>query len=170
MINSVATKPPVPMSGYGVEKPKKRYNERAMDQGKFNFYKSRKGQVALMTIFLIGSFIVLMTLTLAFLSISIVSSNRAVQASNRALSVATAGVQDAVLRLIRNKSYSTATPFRIEVNGDFADVSVANTSDANGQAIITSTSTVNTSQKVIQAVISIVSSTGQVRVLSLRQI
>ena len=56
-----------------------------------HFMSCQKGQIALTTVFLIGSFIIIMALTLAFLSVSIVVSGRSVQSANQALFVASAG-------------------------------------------------------------------------------
>lgn len=133
----------------------------------FSFF-GRRGQVALTTVFLIGSFIILMALTLAFLSISIVTSGRSVQSSNQALSIASAGVEEAVLRVVRDTGFSGS--FTVEVNGKTASVSVTNTSSTNGLVTIISSSTVHFSQRAIQAVLSITSSTGQVNVVSSQQI
>ena len=128
----------------------------------------RRGQIALTTVLLIGSFIMIMVLTLAFLSVSIVSSGRLVQSSNRALAVSSAGVQDAVLKLIRNNAFNE--DFQVNVGGDTASVDITNTAFNDGRVIVVSSSTVNSSQRGVRAIISIVSSTGQVNLISMEQL
>lgn len=127
-----------------------------------------KGQVALTTVFLIGSFIIIIALTLAFLSISAISSNYAVRSADRAFSAASAGIEDATLKLIRNNDYNEN--YILDLNGDLVSVQVVNTRNVDSQAVVTVSSTVGSGRRVIQAVLSIVSSTGQVNVISWRQI
>ncbi len=126
----------------------------------------QKGQIALTTVFLIGSFIIIMALTLAFLSVSIVVSGRSVQSANQALFVASAGAEDAILKIVRDNTLSGS--FALNVGGKIATVNISVITD--GRVVITSSSTVNSSQKTVQAIISIVSSTGQVSVVSMQQI
>ncbi len=128
----------------------------------------RRGQVALTTVFLIGSFIIIIALTLAFLSISAISSNYAVRSADRAFSVASAGIQDATLKLIRNNDYNES--YVLDLGGDLVNVQVTNTRNIDNQAVVTASSTVGSGRRAIQAVLSIVSSTGQVNVISWRQI
>ena len=126
------------------------------------------GQVAMTTVFLIGSFILLIVLTLAFISISGVSSNYAVRSGEKAYSVASAGLEDALLRLARNSTANLSYTFN--VGSDTANVTIANNGATTGRATITATSVVGSSQRALQAVVSIVTSTGQVSLASWQQI
>ena len=139
-----------------------------MNDARLFIRRHRTGQAALATVFLIGSFIILIALTLAFLSISVVNSNRSTQSANRALSVASAGVQEGVLKLLRDNTANGT--FIIDVNGNTTTVTIVNNVVATGQAVITSNAIINASQRSVQANISIVSSTGQLSVISWRQI
>lgn len=131
-------------------------------------HQRASGQVALTTVFLIGSFIIVITLTLAFLSISTIASNYATRSADRASSIASGGIDDAILRLIRNNTFSGN--YTVDLNGGTALIEIANTSDVDSRAVITASSTVGSAVQTIQAVVSIVSSTGQVSVVSRKQL
>lgn len=149
---------------------KKRYNKYAMSiaQSFLAVLFKERGQIALTTVLLIGSFIMIMVLTLAFLSVSIVSSGRLIQSSNRALAISSAGVQDAMLRLIRDNNFDE--DFQVSAGGDTASVDITNTASSDGRVIVVSSSTVNSSHRRVRAIISIVSSTGQVNLISMEQL
>ena len=63
------------------------------------------GQAALALVFLIGGAVVLVGITLAFLVYNFVNSTSGFQAANRALGVALAGANDALVRLSINRRF-----------------------------------------------------------------
>lgn len=127
---------------------------------------SHSGQAALSLVFLIGILIISMGAGLAFLSSSFLNSGYGFQAANRALAVALAGVEDALMQLARNKDFSAASAYTVPVGSDSASVTVTQGSPVSGQATISSSALVSFRQRKIQAVVSIDSTTGKVSVLS----
>ncbi len=132
----------------------------------FYFLPSRKGQTALSLVFLIGIVIVSIGATIAFLSSSFLSSGYGFQAANRALAIATAGVEDGLVKLIRNKDFSAGTPYSVPVDNDSATVTVTQNSPVAGQATIISSGTALFRQRKIQVIVAINSTTSEVSVIS----
>ena len=121
---------------------------------------SAAGQAALSTIFIIGGIAVFAALTMAFLALSFLNATASVQAGNRAEEVAAAGLNDALMKLARNWSYAT-TSFTVPVDIYTATVQITNTT-STGQVTILSTGVVSNNIRKIQAVATIVTSTGEV--------
>ncbi len=121
-------------------------------------FKSKKGVAALITILSFGILIFIVSLstaTITFWGVKNIDSN---QKSLKAYYAAYSGVQDALIKLERNKDYFYTDPtFELSVNG--IDVTVTVSYESN-QAIITSTSTLSQINKKIQTVSDINSTTG----------
>lgn len=128
--------------------------------------KSNEGQTALSFVFLIGIVIISIGITLAFLTASFLNSGYGFQAANRALAIASAGAEDGLVKLIRNKDFSAATPYSVPVGSDSANVTIIQNSPAANQATIVSSAAIFFRQRKIQVVVSINSVTGKVDVLS----
>ncbi|GEM_PF-527351 len=128
--------------------------------------KPNRGQAALSFVFLIGVIIISIGATLAFLAASFLSSGYGFQAANRALAVASAGAEDGLVKLVRNKDFSAPTPYSVPVGNDSASVTVNQNTPASGQATIVSSATVSFRQRKIQVIVSIGSTTGKVDVVS----
>ena len=113
------------------------------------------GQAALTLTFLIGWITIIAGVTLAFLATSFSNTSLGFQSANRALAIASAGVDDAILQLVRNKDFIGTYP--IDVNGVTANVTV---SQVSGQATITSVATVLAFSRTIQVVASVSGENG----------
>ncbi len=133
-------------------------------------HSGRTGQATLSLVFLVGGLIVLVGVSLAFIVISFISSGYGFRVSNQALSVAVAGAEDAVMRLVRNKDFSSMGGYSIPVSGWTANVTVTPNSPVSGQDTITSAAVISGYQRKIQVVVSVVSSTGRVDVVSWDQL
>ena len=103
----------------------------AQGQARQNFRKENLGgQAALALVFLIGGAVVLVGITLAFLVYNFVNSTSGFQAANRALGVALAGANDALVKLSNDRRFyvdSTLGPnctYDTYVSGDKASVQV----------------------------------------------
>ncbi|MBS3903324.1 MAG: hypothetical protein KGZ30_03050 [Anaplasmataceae bacterium] len=123
-----------------------------------------KGQAALATVFLIGGVIVLFALTLAFLALRITATTFSAESSSKALAAATAGAEDAVIKVIRNPGYQEEYSFAVNANTT-TTVSVVKDGLTN-QTIVIASSTVGSSKRSVQVVIGVSSSTGRVDVIS----
>ena len=126
-----------------------------------------RGQAALSTVFLIGGVIILFALTLAFLALRITASTYGAEAANRAEAAATAGAEDAILRLTREPikpGFPEEYTFNID-NTRSASIKITR-DEAAGLATIISSSTVGTNQRTIEVLVSFSSSTGMVDLIS----
>ena len=132
----------------------------------FYILHSRRGQAALSFVFLIGIMVLSIGVTVAFLAASFLNSGYGFQAANRAMAVATAGAEDALMILARNKDFTSVSPYSVPVGGDSASVTVAQNSPVVGQAKIISSSSAFFQQRKIQVVVSINGTTGQATVVS----
>lgn len=131
---------------------------------------ARSGQATLSLVFLVGGLIVLVGVSLAFILISFISSGYGFRVSNQALSVAMAGAEDAVMQLVRNKGFSSLGGYSVPVGSWSANVTVTPDSPVSGQDTINSAATISGYQRKIQVVVAVVSSTGQVDVVSWNQL
>lgn len=109
---------------------------------------------------------VIIAIAIAFLAATFLDSGYGLRASNRAESVATAGVNDAFLRLARTSSFSSGG-YTVTVPSGSATVSVTQGSGASvGLDTVLSVATISGRTRKISAVFSISSSTGQVILVS----
>ena len=111
------------------------------------------------TVLVIGGVMVVVATGVAFVAATFIDSGYGLQASDRAESVATAGVNDAFLRLVRANSFSSGG-YTVTVPEGSATVSVTNISA--GLDTVFSSATVSGRTRKISAVFSISTSTGQV--------
>ena len=133
----------------------------------------RDGAAALPTMLVISSVIMEIAIAGAFLAFVFVRSGLAARINAEAVTVARAGVQDALLRLVRDKSASSAG-YSLSVGSYSTTVIITNPSDCTsgvaGKVCITSESTVLTRRKKFQAITAADSTTGEVRVISLSEV
>ena len=153
--------------------------------------RQSSGQAALALVFLIGSAIVLIGATLAFLVYNFVHSTSGFQAANRALGVALAGANDALVRLAKDRSFNVDgipnCKYSFNVGEDKAEVQVlwgVSTCDGSGkpscpfensnlpgcrQVAVNVDSSVSGRRRRIEMLVSVDAVTGEVNVASLRQ-
>ena len=123
-----------------------------------NARKKFSGQAFLSTVLIIGGIMIIIGATVAVLAATFVDSGYGLQASNKAESVATAGANDAYLRLVRNSLFSSGG-YTVTVPEGVATVSVSSSPNA---ASVLSAATVSGRTRKISALFAISSSTGQV--------
>ena len=122
-----------------------------------------RGQAALSFVFLVVTIIILVATTLALAVTSFLNSTFGFQASERAAAVAAAGVDDALIQLIRNKDFSDVSGYTVPVGGGSATVTVTRLA---GQATIVSVGALSIYQRRVRAVVSVDPTTGRVTILS----
>ncbi len=143
-------------------------------------YTQRKGQAMLTLVLLVGGAVVLIGATLAFLVFSFMTSTFGFQAANRALGVALAGANDALVQLSRNRELFVSAPsctYNFSIGNDEATVTVLQEDSicsgrppiGSKQVYIYSEATILGRRRKINMVASVNRSTGEVRVVSLRQ-
>ncbi|MFA5392120.1 MAG: hypothetical protein WC306_00285 [Candidatus Paceibacterota bacterium] len=116
-----------------------------------------KGIAALVTVISLGSIIFIISMSSAIISFWANQNIKSISDSNKAYYGSYSGVQDGLIKLERNKDY-TSSGFNLSINGT-NDVSVV-VSFASNQATITSTSTLNQINKKLQTVADINATTG----------
>lgn len=139
----------------------------------YNFAATRKGQVFLALVFFIGGIVAIVGLLIAFLAASSADTGYGVAAASSAESAATAGAEDALLRLDRNPAFplgsGVSQPYTVTSASSTASVTVTNPS-SSGQATILSVATVSGHTKKIQVVVSENPTTEQVTIVSWTEI
>jgi len=131
--------------------------------------KKNNGQAALATMLVIGGLISLIALTLVVIISSYISSSYGFQYSQRALAVANAGADDALIQLTRNKSFENQTGYTVNVSNDTATVQVIQNSPQSGQATIISIANVLNYKSRVRVIVSI-SDNGEIRIIKREQI
>lgn len=136
----------------------------------FDFAQDKSGQAALSLVFLIGGIALLVSVTMAVIAIGFLNSTAAFQAANRAYANATSGAQDALLKLVRDDSFSDLAGYEVPyVDGgcvsNCAFVRVDQV-DVGKKVEIISTATVFASTRKIKVVASIDPNNGEVSVSS----
>jgi hypothetical protein len=130
-----------------------RYNE--------NVHKTRRGQIALSTVILIGGVSIMIGVGIMVLVSSFLNSSYGYQAAERALAVAHSGSNDALLRLLRNKDLSGT--YTITLKDGTASVTVT---QGSGSATIVSQAVVSGYKRKVRTMVSINPVTGEVSLLS----
>lgn len=122
----------------------------------FKNLKFRKGVAALVTILSLGTLIFIVSLATTVLAFWAINNIDATQKSLKAYYAAYSGVQDALIKLERNKDFNDSFDLSINATNDVS-VIISNTDDS---ATITSTATFGQVNKKIQTVTDIDSTTG----------
>jgi len=137
---------------------------------------ARKGQAALTLVLVVGAIVLIAGLTLLFLLISFTNSTYGLRAANRALAVATAGVEDMLIRIVRDVSFSGCTPqptCTVMVGNDTATVTVTNayaTTTPGSTITIDSEAGVLTARRKVRVVLSVDAATGRINTVSWGQV
>lgn len=138
------------------------------------FVREPRGVAVLPVMILIGAIIIEIAIVGGILAFYGSTSNLSIRSSQEALFTARSGIEDALIRLVRDKG-CCSTPYDVDVNSgvatNTAKVSVSLLdSPLTGQRTIVSTSTVSRRVKTVQAVVSIDSVTGKVDVVSFNEV
>jgi len=119
-------------------------------------FKRNKGVAALVTVLSLGTLIFIVSLATTVLAFWAIKNIDAMQKSLKAYYAAYSGVQDALIKLERNKDFNSS--FNLSINAtDDVSVSVANIGNS---ATITTTSTLSQINKKIETVTDIDTTTG----------
>ena len=124
----------------------------------FKNLKFRKGVAALVTVLSLGTLIFIVSLATTVLAFWAIKNIDATQKSLKAYYAAYSGVQDALIKLERNKDFKTIENFELSVNS--ANVSVSVSNDLEGHATTTSTAVLGQINKKLQTVTDIDITTG----------
>ena len=137
------------------------------------------GIAALPTMLLLGGIIVEISIVGAFISYLFSQSSFGIRLSEEALSFAQSGIQDAMIKIIRNKDFSSVSGYDIIIENKTARIVVCRESksvggDCNtsnpGKSEITSTGSVSTKKRKLRAIVNVNSNTGEIKVESIGEI
>ena len=137
------------------------------------------GVAALPTMLLIGGIIVEISIAGAFISYLFSQSIFGVKLSEEALSLAQSGIQDAIIKIIRNKDFSSTSGYDITIANKTAHIVVCKGSKSvngncniqdNGKSEITSMGSILLKKRKLRATVNINSNTGEVKLESINEI
>jgi len=116
---------------------------------------------------LVGGIIVVAGTVFVVLTLSLSASTYQFRASQSASAVANAGIEDAMVQLIRNSTFSS-TGYSLPVGSWATTVVVTQASPSAGYVTATSASTVSGNTRKLTAVFSLNATTTQVNLISLQ--
>ena len=136
--------------------------------------KFRSGQSLLALVILIGGIVAVVGITLVFSTNSFLTSQYGFRSAGTAEATATAGVQDALLKLDRNAAFATAgTPpgnYLLTVGSTTATVSVTQNSPSANYITVLSQATVSVSTKKVQVILLENASTSALTITSWQEV
>jgi hypothetical protein len=128
-----------------------------------------KGQAFLGLIFLIGTIILVIGVTLAILETSLIDTAYGYRSSLQAEAVATSGAQDALLQLDRG-AFTSNTNYTLPVASSTATIAVTLNSPSSGFDTILSTAIVSNRTRKVNVVVTVNATTTQATVVSWQEI
>lgn len=131
--------------------------------------KFKKGQVTLSMALLVGSITVFLGIALSFLIASFINSSYGFKASERALAAAKGGVNDAMLRLLRDNTISSSG-YNVPLDGINIRVSVEQNVPNEGSATVTSRASVSGYERTIRAIMAVNATTSEISLIDFRLI
>ena len=138
--------------------------------GKFNTNKNIFGIAVLPTILLIGGLVVEIGIAGLFISYFLNSSGFGVKISEEALSAAKSGIDDAIIKIIRNKGSVISSPYTINIGNNSAQISVIKDLPSVGKYEITSLGSAGLKRRRLQAIINVDNNSNEVKYESLKEI
>jgi hypothetical protein len=132
--------------------------------------KTKVGIAALPTILLIGGIIVEIAIAGVFIAYFLSQSGFGAKLSAEALAAAESGVQDAFIRISRDKNFVSPSPYSVSVGSRSAQITVLGETPLPGKKQITSLGSASIKRRQLQAVVNVDSNTGEVKVESIKEI
>ncbi len=130
---------------------------------------NNKATAALPAMLFIGGIIVEIGIAGVFISYYLSQSGFGVKISAEALAAAEAGVQDALIKIIRNKDFTSAG-YDLAVGNRSANIVVCkDTCAGTGKHKITSIGSAVAKRRKIEAVVNVNSTTGEVKIESIQE-
>lgn len=135
----------------------------------FNF--KNKGIAALPTILLLGGLAIEIIIALTVTSTVFVESEFGSKLSNDALLAANGGIDDAIMRVVLDKNF-TSNLYTVNLGNYSADITACKDAPCidNGKHKITSTGNAQTRRRKLEAILDVDSITGEVRLQSLKEV
>lgn len=127
------------------------------------------GIVALPVILMLGGLIAEIAIAMAVSVFLLTSSEFGMRLSSDAFFAARAGIQDGILRIVRDKNFTSS--YNLTVGNVTADVTVCNISCVGaGKAKVAAVGRAQSRSRKLEAVFAVSSGTGEVRLESLKEV
>ncbi|MBI4991747.1 MAG: hypothetical protein HZB99_00825 [Candidatus Harrisonbacteria bacterium] len=132
------------------------------------------GVAALPTVLLLGGLIMEIMIAATLSSYLLVSSEFGIRLGSRALFAARSGIQDALIRVVRDKNF-TSSSYTLPVGNYSVEVSVCKDLPepicvGDGKHKITAVGTAENRSRKLEAIVSVDSATGEARLQSLKEV
>jgi len=137
-----------------------------------NYTNSSKGAVTLSMVLLVGGLIMELGIALAFVSYYLAQGGLGLRLSEEAMTAAKSGVQDAVMQIIRDSHFNPSpNPYSLAVGSASVEITICkDTCAGTGNFQIDSVGSILTKRRKIEAVVSVDSQTGEVKLLSEKEV
>lgn len=134
-----------------------------------------RGIAAFSTLLILSAIVVEVGIAASMLVYFLNRSNYSVRLANEAFAAARAGIDDAVVRILRTRFYPTCTAaYTVPVGGNaFADIVITNmdcSAASETQYAVTSIGRVASKRRTLEAVLGLHPTTREVRILSISEI
>jgi hypothetical protein len=146
----------------------------------FKFLRKEKGAVTLPIVLLIGGLIMEMAIAGAFLAYFLGQSGFGIKLSAEAFAAAQSGIEDAKLKIIRDKNFTASpNPYELEVGNRSAEITVCKNlktvstdcdTAMSGKYEITSLGSAMTKRRQLRAIFYVDDTTGEAKLESLEEI
>ncbi len=136
-----------------------------------SIFKNKKGIAILPIVFIVGAIVVEIAVIAGILSFFGSSSNFSIKSGQAAVFTARAGIEDALMKITRDKNFYTASPYSISVySGSITtEASVFVYESGVNEKKIVATSTVFSRTKTITAIVNVNDVTGETSITSMEE-
>ena len=128
-----------------------------------------KGIAAIPTVIIFGGIIAEIAIATTFLSLAFTNTSLGLRLSAEAFGAAQSGVEDAVLRLARDRNYQNISGYSLAVGRATATITITQGSPSANQATILSTGTSFRRKRAVRAIVTIDDVSGVVSLVSLKE-
>jgi len=135
--------------------------------------KQNKGVAFLPVVLLISGLVTVIVTAIVLTSIFANTGGARTKWSIEALAIAQAGIDDGIIKIIRNKNcpdVSCSAFFTLPAGNGTASVTIAKDTPSNGKHTVTSLGKVRVAQKKLQAIVNTNAITGQVEIESIQEV
>ncbi len=134
-------------------------------QNDISLRKRQNGIVALSVTLLLSAVIVEIAVIGAIIAYTLTNANYNARLGSEAIAAARAGLADAMMKIVRDKNWSSIVPYSLSVGGGSVDVTVVKDSPSVGKREIIATGKAFTRRQKIRAIVDVNDVTGVVRLV-----
>ncbi|PIU99250.1 hypothetical protein COS59_00725 [Candidatus Wolfebacteria bacterium CG03_land_8_20_14_0_80_36_15] len=135
--------------------------------------KQNKGAAFLPVVLLISGLVTVIVAAIVLTSTLASTGSARTKWSAEALAISQAGIDDGIIKIIRNKNCPDASclsSFTLSAGNGTTSVTIAKDTPSNGKHTVTSLAKVRVAQKKLQAIVNTNAITGQVEIESIQEV